>query len=177
MSDTLSINGGTIRLIQDDITLLKIDSFVYYARHDLNLGSGFGGAISIRGGPSIQEELKDKGSLETTDVYVSGAGDLEMNYIVHAVGPRFQEEDLNEKLEQTIAKTLSAAEEKGINSIAFPPMGSGFYGVPIDVSAEITLKAVKEYLSNNPKIKDIVVCANDRREYQACQNQLRKMGG
>lgn len=177
MSDTLSVNGGNIRLIQDDITLLKVDSFVYYASHDLNLGSGFGGAISVRGGPTIQEELKEKGSLETTDVYISGAGDLDTKFIIHAVGPRFQEENLNKKLEQTIAKVFSAAEEKGIESIAFPPMGAGFYGVPIDASAEITLKTVKEYLSNNPKIKDVVVCANDNREYLAFQNQLKKIGG
>ncbi|MFH1581090.1 MAG: macro domain-containing protein, partial [Pseudomonadota bacterium] len=132
MSDTLNVNRGKLRLIRDDITLLKVDSFVYYASHDLILGSGFGGAISVRGGPSIQEELKDIGPLETTDVYISGAGDLEANYIIHAVGPRFQEESLNKKLEQTIANTLHAAEEKGIKSIAFPPMGAGFYGVPLD---------------------------------------------
>ncbi|MFH1701789.1 MAG: macro domain-containing protein, partial [Candidatus Zixiibacteriota bacterium] len=92
-------------------------------------------------------------------------------------GPRFQEESLNKKLEQTIANTLHAAEEKGIKSIAFPPMGAGFYGVPLDVSVEITLKTIKEYLSNNPRIKDIVVCANDNREYLAFQSQFKKIGG
>ena len=39
---------------------MEIDSIVYYARNDLSLGSGFGTAISIRGGPGIKEDILDK---------------------------------------------------------------------------------------------------------------------
>ena len=57
MADERKIKNTTVRLLRGDIADLEIEAFVYYAREDLALGSGFGGAISVRGGPTIQEEL------------------------------------------------------------------------------------------------------------------------
>ncbi len=172
MPDELRVNSSTLRLLMCDITDLEIDSFVYYAQHDLTLGAGFGTAISVRGGPSIQEELRKHGTLETTEAVVSSAGEMKANYIIHAVGPRFQEEDIVSKLKTTVLNCLKHAEEKGITAIAFPPMGSGFYGVPLEVSAQVTLSTIKEYLSGETKIKDVVVCLLDSREFKPFQNQL-----
>ncbi len=61
MPDERKINQTTLRILQGDITTLEVDAFVYYARPDLALGSGIGGAIATRGGPKIQEELKKLG--------------------------------------------------------------------------------------------------------------------
>ena len=44
------IKGCTIRLVKHDITDFETQAFVYYAQHDLKLGSGFGNAIAARGG-------------------------------------------------------------------------------------------------------------------------------
>ena len=52
--DDVQINRSIVRLIKGDITEVEVDAFVFYAQHDLALGSGFGGAISVRGGPSVQ---------------------------------------------------------------------------------------------------------------------------
>ena len=176
MPDELKVNKSTLRLMKTDITDLEIDSFVYYAQHDLALGSGFGTSISIRGGPSIQEELKKFGSVNTTDVVVTAAGEMKAKQIIHAVGPRFQEEELESKLKATVLNVLKTAEDKGIKAIAFPAMGAGFYGVPLDLSARVTLGTIKEYLSGDTKVEDVVVCLNTSREYKAFQNQFSTLG-
>ena len=49
--------GRTIRLIKGDLTALDVDAIVFYARPDLKLGSGYGNALAVRGGPKIQQEL------------------------------------------------------------------------------------------------------------------------
>ena len=177
MADKMQVGRGALRLVQGDITDFEIESFVFYAQHDLALGSGFGGAISMRGGPSIQEKLKEKGPLATTEALVTAAGEMKADYIIHAVGPRFQEEDLEEKLRTTVINTLRKAEEKGIKAIAFPPMGSGFYGVPLDVSARITLGTIKEYLSGDTKIEDVAVCLLDNRDYLPFAKELAQLAG
>ncbi|MFH1755211.1 MAG: macro domain-containing protein, partial [Candidatus Latescibacterota bacterium] len=94
MADELKVGNSTLRLLICDITDLDIQSFVFYAQHDLMVGSGFGTAIAVRGGPSIQEELKKHGPVNTTDVVVSKAGAMKADHIIHAVGPRFQEKDI-----------------------------------------------------------------------------------
>ncbi|MEW5796442.1 MAG: macro domain-containing protein [Candidatus Zixiibacteriota bacterium] len=171
-SDTLKIKKTTLRLVKGDITVQAIESFVYYARPDLALGSGFGTAIAQRGGPAVQEELNGLGPLATGDVVITAAGDMKAEYIIHAVGPRFQEEDLEAKLKLTVQNCLVKAEEKGIRAIAFPPMGAGFYGVPLDLSARITLGVIGDYLMRQTGITDVVVCLFDNREYLPFQKQL-----
>ena len=175
MADELKTGNSTIRLEKADITDLDIEAFVYYARHDLALGSGFGTAIIMRGGPAVQKELDELGPLETTQVVASGAGEMKAKHIIHAVGPRFQEEDLQTKLRTTITNALKCAEDKGIKQVALPPMGAGFYGVPLDVSAQVTLDTVKKHLDNGSSLNEVVICLLDNREYKPFAGQLATM--
>ncbi len=164
MADTIKIKDSTVNIMKGDLTLLETEAIVYYAKQDLSLGSGYGNAISTRGGPAIKEELSKVGNVNICDVVITGAGSLNAKHIVHAVGPAFMEESTAAKLRNTIVNTLKTAESKGITQLAFPVMGSGFYGVPYDVSIGIMFECFKEHLSNNSKIKEIIVCANDNRE-------------
>ncbi len=176
MADEVRVNGKRIWLTTGDITDLEIESFVYYARPDLVLGSGFGGAISVRGGPKIQEELKKLAPVATGEAVVSSGGNLKAKYIIHAVGPRFQEEDMEGKLRQTTLNALRRAEEKGIRRVALPAMGAGFYGVPLEICAGVTLGAVKGYLEGKAGIEEVVFCLRESREYKIFQETLKKIG-
>jgi len=172
MTDEIIINKTKIKLLKTDITDIEIDAFVYYAREDLELGSGFGTAISLRGGPSVQKELKKIGGKKPTEVVITSAGDMKAKYIVHAVGPKFQEEDMDTKLATTIRNALEEADKKGIQRIAMPAMGAGFYTVPIDTSAKITGNVLKEFLQNETNIKEVVLCMLDSKQYKAFQQYL-----
>lgn len=165
------INETNVRLEQGDLTAMEIESIVHYATSDLVLGSGFGSAIAARGGASIQAELKTLGSLDTGESVVTSAGGLNSSYIVHAVGPRFQEDDTEQKLDKTVKSALQAASEKGITKIAFPPMGSGFYGIPLNTCAKVMFGAIKEFLSQGSSLKEIIVCVLDNREYRVFQEE------
>jgi O-acetyl-ADP-ribose deacetylase (regulator of RNase III) len=161
-----------IRLIKQDITDYEVEAFVYYARPDLKLGTGWGGAISVRGGPSIQKELDEIGSCEVGEAVVTAAGEMKAQHIIHAVGPAFQEEEEEQKLRDTLRSTLTLAEEKGFARVAYPPMGTGFYGIPLDISARIMLDELKRYLQGEPKLQEVVICVNDNRELKPFKAQL-----
>ena len=165
------INNTVVRLEKGDLTAMEIESIVHYASPDLVLGSGFGSAISARGGASIQAELKSFDTIAIGKSIVTSAGELNSNFIIHAVGPRFQEDETEQKLENTMQSALQAASEKGIDRIAFPPMGSGFYGIPLDVCARIMLRAIKKYVDDGSSLNEIVICVLDGREYKAFQEE------
>ena len=175
MSEEKIVNKTKVRLEKTDNTELSIDAFVYYARENLELGSGFGTAIAVRGGPSIQEELKKIGSANLTEAVVTSAGEMKAKYIVHAVGPKFQEENMETKLSATIRNALNEAEKKGITSIALPAMGAGFFGVPLDISAKVTVSCVKEFLKNKTNLREVVLCMLDSKQFKAFQEQLAKL--
>ena len=176
MAGELKINKSVVQILKGDVTDLEIESFVYYAQHDLALGSGFGTSIALRGGRTVQEELDKLGPVETTEVVVSAAGDMKAERIIHAVGPRFQEENLEAKLKTTVLNCLKKADENGIKAIAFPAMGTGFYGVPLDLSAVVTFAAVRDYLSGQTAIEKVVVCLNDNHEYKIFEKHFGTLG-
>lgn len=167
VSEGMQINNGVIRLTKDDITDLQIEAFVFYAQEDLALGSGFGGAIGVRGGPSIQKELDEMGPVSTGEAVVSSAGKLKAEYIIHAVGPKFREEDIEGKLRTTMQNALQAAEEKGIEGVAFPAMGAGYYGIPAPVSAKVMTNVLADHLRGDAGIKEVVICLLDTNQYNA----------
>ena len=54
-------------------------------------------------------------------------------------------------------------------------MGSGFYGVPLDVSARITIDTISDYLKNGTDISEVVICGNDTREYKVLEATLKSL--
>jgi O-acetyl-ADP-ribose deacetylase (regulator of RNase III) len=92
---------------------------------------------------------------------------------VHAVGPAFQEEQIESKLRTTIVNALKRAEEKGIRQIALPLMGVGFYGIPLATCSQIMMGTIQEYLAQGSGLNEIFICANDLREYKAFQNAFK----
>lgn len=172
VSEQVRVGRSVVRLVRDDITELDVDAFVFYASSDLALGSGFGGAISVRGGPSIQKELNELAPVQTGQAVVSGAGNLKAAQIIHAVGPRFNEEDTEGKLRTTVVHSLKAAEEQGVKHLALPAMGAGFYAVPLELCARVMIGAIKSYLEGDTCIEEVVLCVIDQREYAPFESQL-----
>lgn len=170
-----TINGTALRLVKDDISAMDIEAFVYYASSDLKLGAGHGNAISMRGGPTIQKELDEIDSLEEYEAVVTDGGELKAKYIVHAVGPRFQEEDMEAKLRTTMLNTLKRADEKGITALAFPPMGTGFYFIGLEISAEVMTEALQEYLKGSTGLKEVIICANDSRDFVPFKKRMEEI--
>jgi O-acetyl-ADP-ribose deacetylase (regulator of RNase III) len=172
VSEGTRINQTTVRLVRDDITDLEIDAFVFYAQNDLVLGSGFGNAITVRGGPKIQKALDELAPVETGEAVVSDGGGLKARYVIHAVGPKFQEADTETKLHTTMLNALKRADEKGVERVAFPAMGAGYYGIPPVTCAAVMLNALKDYLGSDTGIKEVVVCVFDTPQQDAFQKAL-----
>jgi O-acetyl-ADP-ribose deacetylase (regulator of RNase III) len=175
MSLSKTIGNTELRLETGDITDFEVEAFVFYAREDLKLGSGFGNAIAVRGGPQIQKQLDELGGGEVGDVFVTDAGNMKAQYILHAVGPKFMEEDLEAKLARTMQNVLKTAEEKGIKQIAFPAMGAGFYGVPLDVCARVMIEEIKRHVESGTKIEEVIIKVLDKREYQPFAEVIEKL--
>ena len=168
----INVNDSVVRLVRGDITELEVDAFVFYAQEDLVLGSGFGGMIAVRGGPSVQKELDELAPVPPLQAVVSGAGKLPARHIIHAVGPRFREDDIEKKLMETMENTLSRAEENEVTSLAFPAMGAGYYGIPNDVSARVMLNPLQRHLQGSTGLKEVIICVLDTPQFNAFESAL-----
>jgi O-acetyl-ADP-ribose deacetylase (regulator of RNase III) len=165
-------NANGIRVECGDLTAQTVDAIVFYAREDLQLGSGFGGAIRSRGGAAIQKELDAAGGVAIGEAVVTSGGALAARHVIHACGPKFQEPDLAGKLRRCMDSALQAAERLNARSVAFPAMGAGFYGIPLDLCASVMLQSIAESQRSRSVPEEILICVRDRRELQAFQARL-----
>lgn len=170
MREERTIGNSVIRVEKGDLTAMEgIDAFVFYARPDLQLGAGYGTAISSRGGQAVQNELdaliEKSGLVNTGDAVVTEAGRLKAKHIIHAVGPRFAEQDMEPKLRKTMQASLARAEEIGVEKLAFQPMGMNFYMVPVDMCVRVMFDEIKRHLDGETKLKEVSVITMDRTEY------------
>jgi O-acetyl-ADP-ribose deacetylase (regulator of RNase III) len=159
------VGNKTIRLVKGDITELEIDVFVHDITEDLKLGSGYGSAIQQRGGIVIQKELDEVGHLPVGEATMTQAGILKADFIIHANGPKFKEPDEESKLRSAVKASLKLADDKGLARIAFPPIGTGMYQVPMDLCARVMVDTVAEHLANGSTLEEVLFVVQDTREY------------
>ena len=159
-----TIGGKRLRMVRGDITEVEVDAFVFDITEDAKLGSGFGGAIQQRGGIVIQKELDEIGSVPKGEAVVTQAGILNAEYIIHVNGPKFREEDERGKLERAVKSVLARAEENGIKQVAFPPIGTGMYQVPMDHCADDMVETISSHLANGSSLDEVLIVVQDPRE-------------
>jgi len=140
---------------------------VFYAREDLQLGAGYGGAIQARGSAAIKKELEAMSGVKMGQSVITTAGNLNAEHIIHACGPKFQEPETERKLRECMKSALALADLKRFRSAAFPPMGAGFYGVPLNLCARVMLEVIKEFVQAETSLEEIIVCVIDQRDFEA----------
>ena len=166
------VNRSVVRLVKDDLTAMDVDAFVFYAREDLQLGSGYGTAIQQRGGPSIRKELERIGRVAIGEAVITGAGQMMARHIIHACGPKFHEPGLENKLRSTMAAALRVAHENGLKRIAFPPMGMGFYGVPAEICTKVMLEEIRSFLEGHTPVEEVIICVADKRDFDLFRTKV-----
>ena len=160
------IGDRVIRLVLGDITDLEVEAFVYDITADAKLGSGYGSAITTRGGKVVQDELDAIGNCPTGEAITTTAGKLKAGRIIHVNGPKFHEPDTEAKLRRTTIAALQLAAQNRVTQLAFPPVGTGLYQVPLDVCANVMIGTVAEYLAQNSGVEEVIFVALDSREYE-----------
>lgn len=169
-----TIGERKLRLVRGDITDLEFEAFVFDITEDAKLGSGFGAAIQQRGGIVIQKELDEIGSVPTGDAVVTTAGILKAEHIIHLNGPKFKEEDEEGKLRKAVGSALARATEKGIKQLAFPPIGTGLYQVPMDLCARVMVDSICDYLEGESSLEEVVIVTQDPRELGPFETEMKE---
>lgn len=137
-----------VAIIQGDITDMEVDAIVNAANTALRLGAGVAGAIRAKGGPGVQRECDLIGPVGLGSAAITGAGSLKAGFVIHAAGMHPGGRVTAESLLSCVKKSLGLADEHGLKSIAFPAIGTGVGGFPIEECALIMAGAVSEYLKS-----------------------------
>ena len=147
--------SARIVLSEGDITEVSVDAIVNAANSALVLGAGVAGAIREKGGPSIQAEREAIGAIEVGDAALTGAGELDARYVIHAAGMPPAGAATEESIRSCVRRSLELASEKACRTIAFPAIGAGIGGFPEQRCAEIMLAEVREHLAGETTLEEV----------------------
>ena len=148
-----------------DITSEKVDVIVNAANRDLQHIGGVAKAILDKGGKTIEKEsqaiLKQRRKKELRDgeAVTTESGNLPCKLLIHAVGPKWHEmgpTSSKKVLRQACLNSFEICQSRKMTSIALPAIGSGAFGMPKNVCAEVMFDTMEEFIrKGDPKKKTI----------------------
>jgi O-acetyl-ADP-ribose deacetylase (regulator of RNase III) len=173
----ISVNKGTLELVQGDITQQETDAIVNAANPTLLGGGGVDGAIHRGAGPRLLEECRTLGGCETGDAKITKGYNLKAKYVIHTVGPVYRRDGKRapELLASAYRRSLEVTSENGLKSVAFPSISTGAYGYPLSEAAPIALKTVADFLKAHPEIELVRFVLFDSKTLGAYEDALKKL--
>jgi O-acetyl-ADP-ribose deacetylase (regulator of RNase III) len=172
----ITVNQTVIDVRIADITEMKTDAIVNAANEMLAHGGGVAGAIVRKGGASIQELssqwVRQHGLVATGTAAITGAGQLQARYVIHAVGPIMGSGDEDRKLREATQAALNLAEKYGLESISFPAISTGIFGYPAERCAQIMMSTVVAHVRKPGSLRYVIFCLFDTSVSELFQKAL-----
>ena len=164
-----------ISFLKDDITDMAADAIVNAANTDLMLGAGVAGAIRRKGGPHIQEECDRLGPVALGAAAVTTGGNLKALYVIHAASMTLGGRTTANSLQLATRNTLERAEEKALKSIAFPAIGTGVAGFPVEECARIMIAEVLDHLKTRTSLEKVYFVLYDAAALQIFEDTYKQL--
>jgi len=162
-------------LFLGDITDLEVDAIVNAANDYLVMGSGVAGAIKKKGGKIIEKEAVRQAPIPIGEAVYTTAGNLKAKYVIHAAGMGRDLRTNASYIKNSTLNSLKRAEELKLKSVAFPAIGTGVGGFPIEECAQVMISTVKDYLPQTKSIQKVIFALFDKQGYEAFEDQMKRI--
>jgi O-acetyl-ADP-ribose deacetylase (regulator of RNase III) len=157
-----------------DICDLEVDAIVNPANLSLWMSTGVGGAIKRAGGDAIEFAAVRQAPVPLGEAIVTTAGTLAATAVIHTVSLDRDRRTSGPVIERAVRSAMDRAREIGAASVAFPALGTGVGGFPLDEAARITVRTVRDELRRSPTIERIIFALRGAAAYEAFGNALRE---
>ncbi|MEA4916496.1 O-acetyl-ADP-ribose deacetylase [Proteiniphilum sp.] len=169
-----------IELIKGDITKIEVDAIVNAANTSLLGGGGVDGAIHKAGGKAILEDCQKirskQGGCKVGEAVITTAGKLPAKFVIHTVGPVWNNGKNNEEnlLSSAYRNSLKLALENSIHTISFPNISTGIYKFPKTKAAIIAIQTVSDFLTKTDKIEKVIFVCFDEENYKIYSDLIKQ---
>ena len=169
-----------IRIVRGDITELQVDAIVNAANSELMPGGGVDGAIHDAAGPGLKNEVRSQHNyLAPGKAIITSGYRLPAKYVIHTVAPiwsQYEEQEALRLLYNCYNESLSLALKDDIHSVAFPSLGTGAFGVPIEKAIPVALSAIADMLEIGDLDLTVTICCFTSEDFEAYTSAAEAMG-
>jgi len=161
-----------IELWNGDICDLEVDAIVNAANLSLWMSTGVGGEIKRTGGDEIEFAAVRQAPVELGSAVITPAGRLAARIVIHAVSLDRDRRTSAAVIDRAVRSAMARAREAGVRSVAFPALGTGVGGFPLDEAADVTVRAVRDELPVSPGIDHVIFAMRGAAVYRAFESAL-----
>jgi O-acetyl-ADP-ribose deacetylase (regulator of RNase III) len=161
-----------IRLYKGSITDVEADALVNAANNALWMGSGVAGAIKRAGGVEIEREAMALGPIEVGGAVATGAGRLKARHVIHAAAMGQDLTTDEDKVRRATRSAFAVARGLGVQSIAFPALGTGVGGFPLRQCARVMLEEAVAELQVEGGPRTVIFALYGEEAYEAFRREL-----
>ena len=151
------VNRVSVQIVREDILSLPVAAVVVTTDVNLSVSP----TLVARAGASVRRECIQIGWCEVASAVITGAGELQAEKIIHAVGPRWGEGSERGKLANVTLSCLRLAEQNRLKSLAMPPISTGALGYPLENCAKTMLSQIIDFTFEGLKhLRQVIVCVD-----------------
>jgi O-acetyl-ADP-ribose deacetylase (regulator of RNase III) len=161
-----------IELWNGDICDLEVDAIVSPASTSLWMSTGVAGELKRTGGDAIEFAALRLAPANLGDAVVTPAGRLAARVVIHAVSLERDRRTSGPAIDRAARSAMARARELGLASIAFPALGTGIGGFPLDEAASIAVDAVRDELATPSSIEHVIFALRGAAAYEAFARAL-----
>jgi O-acetyl-ADP-ribose deacetylase (regulator of RNase III) len=163
-----------MKVVRGDITTQQVDAIVNSVNNDLLLGGGVSGAISRVAGPAVQEECHRIGTVPLGTAVVTSAGNLAAKHIIHAaVNPLGLWADAK-SVRAAVRNVLKKAQELGLKRLAFPAVGTGAGGFPVERCVDILFEEVQKHAESPTSLEEVSFVLYDEKPFAIFEERFKE---
>lgn len=151
-----------LELTIGDISRIDADAVVTSANTTLHGNRGVAGAVRRAAGPGFDEDCNQLGTCPTGAARITGGHGLDAKFVIQTVAPVYKDGKHGEpeQLQSCYRSALQLAERNGVDSVAFPLIGTGGFGYPKPEASEIALRAIREWLGHHKYPERVILCCH-----------------
>jgi len=154
---------------------MDADAIFNAANNELQLGGGVAGAIRRKGGPSIQAECDEIGTIPVGGAAITSGGNLKARHVIHAASMELGGRTSAHSLRSSTAHSLRIAAQNGLKTIAFPAVGTGIAGFPLRECAEIMLREAAKHLEGPTSLEKVYFVLFDQEALSAFEQAFNEL--
>ena len=151
----------------DDLAFFEGDAIAWPVTAELAPPTALMRRVADAAGPALAKQLQLQEPLAVGSAIVTGAGDLEVDLLVHAVVSSRTEPVTRDTVRRATMSALHRADAWAIDKLAMAPFGLGAGNLDPEASAEVMLDVISTFMRTGRKPHAVTIVVENAAEFEA----------
>jgi O-acetyl-ADP-ribose deacetylase (regulator of RNase III) len=161
-----------IEVVQGDIANLRASAILRPVSAEWDPVSGPARRLEIAAGPQLLEQCEKLGDLPVGSAVLTSAGDLDADYIVHAIVRSAVENVSESTVHRALQNALRRCVEWGLETLTMPPIGTGAGNLDAEEAAGIMVPILLEHMRDADFPAHVTIAVDSDYERDVFTNEL-----